>query len=84
MSNKKRISKKITEINQKKYLKLFSLACKLAIKIINHTLEERRKHSIALEKYTKGGFIPNDGNDEMITGSKGQEMILPKFEIKRT
>ena len=116
MSNKKRIKNKVDNIQRKKQLKLFSLACQYATTIINRAIEAKRKH------YLSGGFIPYDVDlEKIINASKkiikenpdynkftikdkdfgsatyninkeglekiidshGDEMILPKFEIKR-
>ncbi|MGG7470778.1 hypothetical protein ACVVIH_20500 [Chryseobacterium arthrosphaerae] len=77
MSNKKRIKKKVDIIQRKKQLKLFSLACQYAVTIINRTIEARRKYFIS------GGFIPYDVDLEKIIDFHGDEMVLPKFEIRR-
>jgi hypothetical protein len=82
MSNKKRIKNKVDSIKRKKQLKLFSLACEYATKIINAAIEEARaRHQISL-KYPSGGFIPNNREPEKIVDSHGDEMIMPKFELR--
>lgn len=77
MSNKKRIKHKVDNIQRKKQLKLFSLACQYAATVINRVIEARKKH------YLSGGFIPYDVDFEKIIDSHGDEMVNPKFEIKR-
>lgn len=80
MSNKKRIKNKVDNIQRKKQLKLFSLACQYAVTIINRAIEARRKHFLSL-KYPSGGFIPNNGELEKIIDSNGVEFIMPKFTL---
>lgn len=83
MSNKKRISRKVNNIQKSKHLKIMTLACKAAVDIINMVVNERRMHLLAIEKYPKGGLIPNDGIPEKLIDSHGDEMVMPKFEVKR-
>lgn len=76
MSNKKRIKNKVDSIQRKKRLKLFSLACQYAVTIINRAIEARRNY------FLSGGLIPYHIYTEKVIDSHGDEMIIPKFEIK--
>lgn len=83
MSNKKRISNKRKRIDEKSYSKRLKLACQLMIEIIRNAVNARRGLALLASSYPIGGLIPNSVDRDKMIDSHGDEMVIPKFEIKR-
>ncbi|MGV2452444.1 UNVERIFIED_CONTAM: hypothetical protein POZ17_19730 [Ralstonia mannitolilytica] len=82
MSNKKRISKKIRNIEFNRQIVKLAFGFKLLHYAVEYS-RAIRKQQLSENTYPSGGSIPNNGGPEKIIDSHGDEKILTKFEIKR-
>ncbi|AZB01283.1 hypothetical protein EG359_17415 [Chryseobacterium joostei] len=83
MSNKKRISNKRKRIDEKAYSKRLKLACQLMIEIQRNATNSLRGLALLVSSYSIGGLIPNSLGREKMADSHGDEIIIPKFEVRR-
>lgn len=79
MSNKKRINNRIKSIQNKDRLRVMNNLCTWLVNIIKSAEQVKRSFKKLALAYESG----RSTEPEKIIDSHGDEMVIPKFEIKR-